>query len=110
MADSSRAPSSVLLRASSSDELLAAVNVEGRAGERRIRHEVDGQCGDVGRADDTADRQCGTKLFAARVQIVAEERRRQGCVDESGRDQVHADRCDFECEVFGQGGQRRCER
>jgi hypothetical protein len=38
------------------DELLAAVDVEGRAGDRRVRHEVDGQCGDVGRADDASDR------------------------------------------------------
>jgi hypothetical protein len=32
------------------DELLATIDVEGRAGDRRARHEV-GQCGDVGRAE-----------------------------------------------------------
>ena len=49
---------------SSFDELLAAVDVEGRAGDRGVRHEVDGQCGDVGRADDAADRR-GPELLAA---------------------------------------------
>ena len=34
------------------DKLLTAVDVEGRAGNRRVCHEVDGQVGDVGRADD----------------------------------------------------------
>src|SRR5262249_58810837 len=55
------------------DELLAAVDVEGRAGNRRVRHEVNGQCGDVGRADDASDRQRRAELLAARVQLVAEE-------------------------------------
>ena len=58
---------------SSFDELLAAVDVEGRAGDRGVRHEVDGQCGDVGRADDAADRQRGTELLAALVDLVAEQ-------------------------------------
>jgi hypothetical protein len=62
--------------ASSLDELLSAVDVEGRAGDRRVCHEVDGQCGYVGRTDDPSDRQVGTELLAARVQLVAEERRR----------------------------------
>jgi hypothetical protein len=61
---------------SSLDELLSAVDVEGRAGDRRVRHEVDGQCGYVGRTDDPSDWQVGTELLAARVQLVAEERRR----------------------------------
>jgi hypothetical protein len=38
------------------DELLAAVDVEGRAGDRRVRHEVDGQRSNVGRANDASDR------------------------------------------------------
>ena len=50
---------------SSFDELLAAIDVEGRAGDRGVGHEVDGQCGDVGRADDAADWQRGTELLAA---------------------------------------------
>ena len=58
---------------SSFDELLAAVDVEGRAGDRGVRHEVDGQRGDVGRADDAADRQRGTELLAALVDPVAEQ-------------------------------------
>src|SRR6476659_728638 len=41
----------------SGDELLPPVDVVGRAGERRVGHEVDGERGDVGGADDPADRQ-----------------------------------------------------
>src|SRR6266545_2022035 len=81
------------------DELLTAVDVEGRAGDRRVGHEVDGQRGDVGRTDDASDRQRRTKLLAARVQLVAEEGRRQRCVDESGRDQIDADGRELEREV-----------
>ena len=33
------------------DELLAAVDVEGRAGDRGVGHEVDGKCRDAGRRD-----------------------------------------------------------
>jgi hypothetical protein len=38
---------------------------------------VDGQCGDVGRADDAADGQRRAELLAARVQLIAEDRCRQ---------------------------------
>ena len=61
------------IRRSSFEELLAAVDVEGRAGDRGVRHEVDGQGGDVGRADDPADRQRGTELRSAFVDPVAEQ-------------------------------------
>jgi len=53
------------------DELLAAVDVDGRAGDRGVRHEVDAQCGDVGRAVAAADRQRGTELLAALVDPIA---------------------------------------
>jgi hypothetical protein len=43
-------------RGSLPDELLPAVDVEGRAGDRRVRHEVDGQRSNVGRANDASDR------------------------------------------------------
>jgi hypothetical protein len=55
--------------------LLAAVDVEGGAGDRGVRHEVDGQCGDVGGADDAADRQRGTELLAASFAICSGSRR-----------------------------------
>src|SRR6476620_2089610 len=96
--------------ASDSDELLTAVDVKGPAGERGVGHDVDRECGDVSRPDDASDWQRRTELFAARVQLVAEEGRRQWCVDESRRNHVHADGCYFECEVFGHGGKRGCER
>ena len=50
--------------ASVRDELLAAVDVVGRAGERGVRHEVDGERGDVGRSDDASDRQRRAELLA----------------------------------------------
>src|SRR5262249_46530965 len=39
------------------DKLLAAVDVEGCAGDRCVGHEVHGERGDVGRADDAPNRQ-----------------------------------------------------
>ncbi len=45
------------MRPRRSDELLATVYVVGRAGQRGVGHEVDGQRGDVRRADDAADRE-----------------------------------------------------
>ena len=54
------------------------------------------------------------ELLPSRVQLVAEERRRQGCVDEAGRDQVHADGRGLEREVPDErglrGGERRDQR
>src|SRR5262245_47902372 len=73
------------------DQLLAAVDVVRGSGDRRVGHEVNGERGDVGRADDTPDRQRRTKLLAACVEPVGEDRRRERCVDEAGGDRVHAD-------------------
>ena len=55
-----------------SEELLAAVDVVGRAGERGVGHEVHGECGDVGGSDDAADRERGAELVAALVELIAE--------------------------------------
>ncbi len=44
-------------RSGAVEQLLAAVDVEGGAGEGRVRHEVDGERGDVRGPDDAADRQ-----------------------------------------------------
>ena len=62
-----------LYAAHGSDQLLAAVDVEGRPGQRGVGHEVDGERGDVGGADDAADRQRVAQLLAARVELVAEQ-------------------------------------
>ena len=51
------------------DKLLAAVDVEGRPGDRRVRHEVDGQCGDVGRADDAGGAYPFNLSGAARILV-----------------------------------------
>ena len=37
------------------------------AGDRRVRHEVDGQCGDIGRADDARIGSVVRELLATRV-------------------------------------------
>ena len=94
----------------SQDELLAAVDVVRRPGEGGVGHEVHGERGDVGRPDDAPDRQRGAELVAARVELVAEQRRRQRGVDEAGGDQVDADRRELEREAGRQGGQRRGRR
>src|SRR6185312_9529356 len=96
--------------ASDSNELLTTVDVKGCAGESGVGHDVDRECRDVSRSDNASDWQRGPELFPARVQLVAEERRRQRCVDKSGRDHVHADGCYFEGKVPGHGGKRGCER
>src|SRR5271165_7631314 len=92
------------------DELLAAVDVEGRAGDRAVRHEVHGQGGDVGRADDAADRQRGPELLAALAGPVAVQRGRQRRIDEACRDQVDPDGRDLEREGLSQCGKRGRER
>ena len=55
------------------EDLLAAVDVVGRAAERRIGHDVHGERGDVGRTDDPPDRQRGAQLIAALVKFTAPE-------------------------------------
>jgi len=78
------------------DQLLAAIDVVGRAREGGVRHEVDGECGDVGGPDNAADRQRRAELVTAFIESVAEQRRRQWCVDEAGRDEVDADMRELE--------------
>ena len=56
-------------------ELLTTVNVVGCAGKGRVGHQVDGQSGDVLRADHAADRERRAELLAPRIQLIAE----QGC-------------------------------
>ena len=58
--------------AGSEDELLTAVDVVRRAREGGVGHEVNGERGDVRRADDAPDREPRAQLVAALVKIVAE--------------------------------------
>ena len=60
-------------RSPSGDELLAAVDVVGRAGERRVGHDVHGKRGDVGRSHHAPDGQRNTELVAELVQVIAEQ-------------------------------------
>src|ERR1700691_3689171 len=71
-------------------ELLTAVDVERRAGERGVGHDVDGQRGNVGGGDDAPNGECRPQLIAALLEPVAEQRCRQRGVDEPGRDEVDA--------------------
>src|SRR5262249_22691820 len=86
------------------DELLAAVDIEGRAGDRRVGHEMNGQCGNVRRTDDSPDRQRLAEVLTASAQLLAEDRRRKRSVHESRRDEVHADGRELKCEALRQGG------
>jgi hypothetical protein len=96
------------------DELLAAVDVVRCSGDRCVRHEMDGERRDVVRTDHAPDRQRRAELLAPRVQLIAEQRRRQRRVDEAGRDKVDADGRKLEGERLGErryrGGERRDER
>src|SRR5262244_3735133 len=65
------------------DELLPPVDVVGRTREGRIGHDVYGERGDVGGSYETPDGKRGAKLIAAVFEFIAEERRRQRCVDEA---------------------------
>jgi hypothetical protein len=67
--------------------LLAAVDVVGRAGQRGVGHDVHGEGGDVGRPDHAPDGQRRAELVAARFEVVAEQRRGQRRVDETGGDE-----------------------
>ena len=102
------------LHGSRLDQLLAAVDVVRCSGDCCVRHEVDGERGDIGRADHAPDRQRLAKLLATRVQLIAEQRCRQRCVDEAGRDKVDADGCELKRERLSErwyrGGERRDER
>ena len=69
-----------------------------RAGERGVDHDVNRQRGDVRGTDDAADRERRPQLVPARVELISEQGCRQRGVDEAGRDEVHADRCELERE------------
>ena len=88
------------------NELLAAVDVEGGASERRVDHDVHRQRGDVGRPDHAADGQRGPELGAPLVKSVAEQRGGQRRVDEPGREEVDPDRRHLARPVGPQGGPR----
>ena len=59
--------------------------------------------------NDAPDGERGAKLIAAVVELVAEERCRQRCVDEAGGDEVDSNGREFEREAGGEGGQRSGE-
>jgi hypothetical protein len=57
----------------SGDELLAAVDVVGGAGQGRVDHDVDCEGSHVGRPDHAADRERGAELSPAHLEVVAEQ-------------------------------------
>ena len=94
----------------SSDELLAAVDVVGRAGERGVAHEVHGERRDVLRADHAPDRQRVAELSPPLVEPLTEQRRRQSRVDEAGSDEVDPDGRELDRQVLHErraGGRER---
>jgi hypothetical protein len=60
------------------DELPAAIDVEGRAGDSRVRHQMERERCEVGRADHPADRQGGAKVLAALLDGVPRMRAESG--------------------------------
>ena len=98
-----------MLRQQSVDEPLAAVDVERRAGDGGVGHDVDGHRGEICRRDHPADGQRGAQLLAPVLEcglVAVEERRRQRGVDEAGLDQVDADWRELERERRGERPQQ----
>ena len=73
------------------DELLPTVDVIGCSGDSCVRHQVNGERGDVGWPYDAPDRQSRAQLLAALVEFAAEDRGRERGIHEAGRDHVDAD-------------------
>src|ERR1700734_4451992 len=64
--------SNVFMGITSVDELLPAVDIVRRAGERGVDHEVPPEGGDVGGTDDAPDGEGRAKLLAAAFEPVGE--------------------------------------
>src|SRR5919199_3728530 len=67
-----RVPPGNCMMSSARDELLAAVDVVGGAGERGVDHDVHGECGNVPGTDDAPDGQRVAELLAALFKVVAQ--------------------------------------
>src|SRR5271156_4569676 len=81
-----------------SDELLAAIDVIRRTGQRRIGDDVDGERRDVFGADDTPDGKRCPQFAATLLESIAEEGCRQRSVYEARRDEIDAHWRKFERE------------
>src|SRR3954466_13958878 len=96
-----------------SHELLSAVDVVRRAGERGVAHDVNSERRYVGGPDDTTNWHGPAALLAAATELVAEERSRERCVDEARCDHIDADRRELQAEGrrkrWKRGGGRRCD-
>jgi hypothetical protein len=68
----------------SRDEALSAVDVVRRARDGRVDHEVNGERGDVNRADHASDGQRRAQFLAPLVEIVTEERGDNGVSTKPG--------------------------
>src|SRR5450755_1164804 len=94
------------------NELLSTIDIDvvGRTRERSVGHHMRGERCNVGRADDAPDGERGAQLTAALIELVAKDRCRQGCVDESGGDQIDSDGREFERQVGYESGHRDRDR
>ena len=90
----------------SAHELLATVDVVGRACKRGVGHDVNGERGDVGWADDAAEGERRAQFLPPGLKPVSEQRCRQRGVNEAGSDEIDACWCELEGERRGERGQR----
>ncbi len=92
------------------NELLAAVDIVGRARQCCVTHEVYGQLGYIDWFDDTPDRECRAELVTAFFEISAKNRGRERCVDETCCDQIDAGWRELEGEVGEEWWERYSRR
>jgi len=84
------------------DVLLPAVDIVGRAGKSRVRHNVDCKRGNVGRLENSPDGKGLSQLLATTFKVIAEQRCRQRRVDEASGDQVDTDGRELEGKIGGE--------
>jgi hypothetical protein len=96
------------------DELLPAVDVERRTRDRGVHHQIDGENGDICCPDDAPNWQRRAQLLASGVQLLPEKRGGERSLDESRRDEIHANRGklqgeapDYRRQGNGDGGDER---
>jgi hypothetical protein len=87
-------------------ELLAAIDIVGPAGECRVGHQLKDERRHVRRLDDSPDRQGRAQPFPAMLELIAEQTSPQRGVNEPSSDRVDPDRGELDGGVRRDDGQR----